>query len=56
MREIRRVDEEVDNEGWIIRVCYYEWDCNCGAIVQRLMGQSDVVCRECGQWYNETIE
>ena len=52
MREIRRIDELVDNEGWIIRDCFYEWDCDCGAIVQRFMGQSDVSCIDCGQWYN----
>jgi hypothetical protein len=52
MREIRRIEDVVDDEGWIVVGGHTEWDCDCGAIVERFRGQSDVNCHKCGQWYN----
>lgn len=51
MREITRVDDVVDDEGWIIQGGYTWWLCDCGKQVRRYRGQSDVCC-ECGQWYS----
>lgn len=51
MRELRRVEPVVDNEGWIVQGGYTAWDCDCGLEVRRYRGQSDVDC-ECGQCYN----
>lgn len=56
MREIRRVEPIVDDEGWIVRDGYTAWDCDCGAEVCRYRGQSDVGCSECGQWYIGELE
>ena len=52
MREIRRIEPVVDNEGWIVEGGYTAWDCDCGTEVCRYRGQSDVSCHECGQWYS----
>lgn len=51
MREITRVEESVDAEGFIIPGYSY-WTCDCGDTVERYRGQSDVSCSECGAWYN----
>lgn len=29
-----------------------QWTCDCGTLVERWRGQSDVQCYNCGQWYN----
>lgn len=51
MREVRRVEESVDDDGYIIPG-YTAWDCGkCGDEVQRWRGQGDVSCG-CGAWYN----
>ena len=52
MREITRVDDVVDEEGWIVQGGYSMWLCDCGAEVRRYRGQYDVLCSKCGQWYN----
>jgi hypothetical protein len=52
VREIRRIEAEVDDEGFIVTGGYTEWDCDCGDVVCRYRGQSDVSCANCGQWYN----
>lgn len=52
MREIRRIEPEVDDEGFITTGGWTEWDCDCGNVVARYRGQSDVRCISCGQWYN----
>jgi hypothetical protein len=52
MKEIRRVEDIVDAEGWIIQGGYTAWDCDkCNGEVRRYRGQSDVDC-ECGACYN----
>ena len=51
-KNYRRVEAEVDAEGWITRSAYTAWDCEqCGREVTRCTGQSDVDC-ECGACYN----
>lgn len=52
MRELRRVEDVVDNEGWIVQGGYTAWDCDCGTEVCRYRGQSDVDCHDCGASYN----
>jgi hypothetical protein len=52
MREIRRHDEVVDDDGFIVESAYSAWDCDCGEEVTRTRGQSDVLCHGCGQWFN----
>lgn len=52
MREIWRVEDVVDNEGWIVEGGYTAWMCDCGNEVRRYRGQSDVLCIGCDQWYN----
>lgn len=51
MREITRVEDTVDSDGYIING-YTMWLCDCGAEVRRYRGQSDVDCGKCGQPYN----
>ena len=47
----RRVDDSVDNEGYVISG-YSAWDCeNCGEELRRYRGQSDIDC-DCGACYN----
>jgi hypothetical protein len=50
MREITRVEDSVDEDGYIIPG-YTMWTCPCGSEVRRYRGQSDVMC-QCGQWFN----
>lgn len=52
MRNITRVDEVVDDEGFIVTPSYSMWACDCGEEVYRYRGESDVSCGECGAWYN----
>jgi hypothetical protein len=52
-KNMRRVEDTVDAEGWITSGGYTAWDCEkCGAEVCRYRGQSDVDCGECGACYN----
>ncbi|AOZ64037.1 hypothetical protein KIY82_gp13 [Mycobacterium phage Centaur] len=55
----RRVEDVVDDEGWILTPGYSAWDCTarayggeCGGEVRRYRGSSDVSCDKCGAWYN----
>ena len=51
MREIRRVEDTWDRDGYFVPG-YTAWDCEqCGKEVQRWRGQADVACG-CGAWYN----
>lgn len=50
MREVTRVEEIVDDEGFIVPG-YSWWLCDCGSEVRRYRGESDVQC-ECGAWFN----
>ena len=55
-REITRVEDSVDAEGYIVSG-YSMWLCDCGAEVFRVRGQGgygqgDVSCGRCGQPFN----
>jgi hypothetical protein len=51
MRDIRRVESTVDDEGYVIPG-YTAWDCEkCGDEVYRYRGDGDVSCG-CGAEYN----
>jgi len=50
MSEIRRVEDTVDEEGFIV-AGYTAWDCDCGREIRSYGYRSEVDC-ECGQWYN----
>lgn len=52
MGERRHYEAVVDEEGWIVRSEYWEWDCDCGGVVSRCRGQGDVTCGDCDQPYN----
>ncbi|AXH46829.1 hypothetical protein SEA_ACOLYTE_86 [Mycobacterium phage Acolyte] len=48
----RRVEDTVDDEGFIVNG-YSAWDCDrCGNEIRRYRGQSDVDCSQCGACYN----
>ena len=51
MREVHRVEDTVDADGWITSGGYSWWLCDCGKEVRRYRGQSDVDC-DCGACYN----
>ena len=51
MREITRVEDTLDDEGYVIPG-YTMWLCDCGEEVYRQRGESDVCCSDCGAWYN----
>lgn len=58
MREIHRVEDICDEEGWITTPGYTWWKCTnkpytreCGKEVRRYRGEGDVSC-ECGAQYN----
>ena len=52
MKEIRRVEDIVDAEGWIIQGGYTAWDCDkCKREVRRYRGSSSASC-ECGAQYS----
>jgi ribosomal protein S27E len=52
-KNMRRVEDVVDAEGWITESGYTAWDCDrCGHEVCRFRGQYDVDCTNCGACYN----
>jgi hypothetical protein len=51
-KEIRRVEDIVDAEGWITTPGYTAWDCEkCKAEVRRYRGMADTDCTNCGACY-----
>lgn len=51
MSERRYVEDTVDEDGFIVPG-YTAWDCDCGNEVRRYRGTGDVLCHDCGQWFN----
>jgi hypothetical protein len=52
MSRTERVEDSVDDDGYIVNG-YHRWDCQkCGAEVRRYRGQADVDCAQCGASYN----
>lgn len=52
-RDIRRVEDAVDAEGFVVAGGYSAWDCDrCGKEVRRYRGVANIDCGNCGASYN----